>query len=293
MKQIRIGTCIPGEHALEWLPPMVKAGFECVAVNFHMSLHGVDLKELAPKIDDILAGTGVYVSTLGFFCNPLMYEDHKKTLEQVIDRAADFHAANVATFAGAFEGESVDKAMPKFKEVFTDLAARAEDRGVKLVIENCPMGGTWNHTTCNIGFNPKAWEMMFDLVPSKALGLEWEPGHQQIQLIDPIAQLKEWAPKVYHMHGKDASVDKAAIAKYGVFGAVDFAPQRTPGFGDLNWRDIFSILREHGYEGDICVEGYHDPIYRGEWEMTGQLHALSYLKWARGGEFVPNPWDQQ
>jgi hypothetical protein len=47
-----------------------------------------------------------------------------------------------------------------------------------------------------------------------------------------------------------------------------------------------------GYEGDICIEGYHDPIYHDDWEMTAQLHALNYLKWCRGGEFVQNPWEK-
>ena len=62
------------------------------------------------------------------------------------------------------------------------------------------------------------------------------------------------------------------------------------GFGDTNWRDVFSILHKGGYEGDICVEGYHDPVYSREWEMTGQLHALNYLKWCRGDVYTPNPW---
>ena len=50
------------------------------------------------------------------------------------------------------------------------------------------------------------------------------------------------------------------------------------------------VLRSNGYEDDICIEGYHDPVYSGELEMTGQLHALNYLKWCRGGEFTPTPW---
>ena len=45
------------------------------------------------------------------------------------------------------------------------------------------------------------------------------------------------------------------------------------------------------YTGDICVEGYHDPIYKKDWEMTAQKHALNYLKWCRGGDFIPNPWE--
>ena len=32
--------------AVDWLPPMIQAGFECCAINFHMSLEGTDLAEL-------------------------------------------------------------------------------------------------------------------------------------------------------------------------------------------------------------------------------------------------------
>ncbi|MCE2939787.1 MAG: hypothetical protein LW819_10890, partial [Fimbriimonadaceae bacterium] len=64
---------------------------------------------------------------------------------------------------------------------------------------------------------------------------------------------------------------------------------RTPGFGDTNWTDVISILRKHGWRGSIDIEGWHDPVYRDDLEMTGQVHALNYLKACRGGAFVPNP----
>ena len=156
------------------------------------------------------------------------------------------------------------------------------------------MGSTWDVARENIAFNPRAWEMMFQEVPDENIGLEWEPAHQLSQLIDPIPQLRKWVGKVLHVHGKDETVDWDLIRTYGILGAANFPNRpmlynRTPGFGDTNWTDVFSILRMNGYEGDVCIEGYHDPIYRGEWEMTGQLHALEYLKWCRGGNFVPNP----
>ena len=151
------------------------------------------------------------------------------------------------------------------------------------------MSGCWQRATCNIAINPRAWEAMFNEVTSDAVGLEWEPAHQLIQLIDPIAELRKWVKKVYHVHGKDASVDWAYVRENGVLCDTDcYAPERTPGFGDTNWRDVFSILHLGGYAGDICVEGYHDPVYRGEWETTAQKHALSYLKWCRGGDYIPN-----
>ena len=293
MEQIKIGTCIPGQQAEQWLPGMKDKGFECFAINFHMTYGGVDLKELAPKVLSMLEGTGTYVSTVGYYCNALQNESQLHDLEYAIDNAHLFGAKTVATFAGALEGQPVDAAIPRFKEVFSELAKRAEDRGVKLAIENCPMSGDWRHPTCNIGFNPDAWELMFDAVPSDALGLEWEPAHQLIQLIDPIPQLRVWAKKIVHLHGKDTSVDWDAVRRRGIYAAKDFAPERTPGFGDTNWRAVFSILHENGYEGDVCIEGYHDPVYSGQWEMTSQLHALKYLKFCRGGDFVPNPWDAE
>lgn len=292
MEQILIGTCIPGDRAEEWIPHMIDAGYESVSINFHMSLGDVALEELAPRVKDALGDSGVKVGSLGFYCNPLQFKEHRATLEHFIDVAELFDTNIVSTFAGALEGKTVEEAIPAFGEVFGDLTKRAEDKNVKIAIENCTMGGNWQHPTCNIGFNPRAWGMMFNEVNSDNIGLEWEPAHQMVQLIDPITQLRKWAPKIVHVHGKDATVDKEAVRRLGVLGAHEFAVHRMPGFGDTNWRDIFSILRSVGYESDVCVEGYHDPIYCDEWEMTAQIHALNYLKWCRGGDFVPNPWDK-
>lgn len=292
MDQIKIGTCIPGTKAVEWLPAMMEAGFETVSLNFHMSLENVDLLELSKKIKDILGDSKVTVSSLGLYCNPLQYEEHKKNLEYCIDSAGSFGTSIVTTFAGAIEGRPVEEAIPVFGRVFRDLTRRAAAQQIKIGIENCPMGGTWNQATCNIGFNPKAWEMMFNEVPDDNLGLEWEPAHQLTQLIDPLPQLKKWMHKVVHVHGKDSSVDWDTIKRVGIFGAERYVYDRTPGFGDTDWRKIISALHMDGYQGDICIEGYHDPIYREDWEMTAQLHGLKYLRWCRGGEFIANPWDK-
>jgi len=263
MKQIKIGTCVPGTKAEEWLKGFVGKGFETFSINFHMSLEGTDLDKLALTTDKLLAGTDSKITTLGYYCNPIQYAEHRKTLEKVICTAEKFGATHVSTFAGAWEGKPVESAYEEFGKVFRELADLAEEKGVKLGIENCLMDGTWEHATCNIGFNPKAW-----------------------------AELRKWCKKIVHVHGKDATIDWDAVRHGGISGAVPFVWHRMPGFGDTNWRDIISILRSNGYEDDICIEGYHDPVYNGELEMTGQLHALNYLKWCRGGEFTPTPWEK-
>ena len=121
------------------------------------------------------------------------------------------------------------------------------------------------------------------------IGLEWEPCHQLGQLIDPIAQLRQWVGKVFHVHGKDGSVYRDVIARDGLLGPLPYCQHRHPGFGDTNWADIISILRAGGYQSTIDIEGWHDPVYRDDLEMTGQVHALRYLQQCRGGHYVPNP----
>lgn len=289
MNTIKIGTCIPGPVAEQWLDPMIEAGFETVEINFHMTYGDRDLNEYAKTVMDKIAGR-VPVSAFGLYCNPILRESDADDLKKCIDVAHLFDTNIISTFAGAYNGKPVEESMPQFQKVFTELCKYAEDKGVTIALENCPMGGNWNSAKENIAFNPKAWEMMFNLVPADNLGLTWEPAHQMGQLIDPVNNLKKWCSKVAHMHGKDATIDHDNIRDYGISGAQENIFMRTPGFGDTDWRDVFFTLYQNGYKGNLCVEGYHDPLFCKDWEMTGQLHALSYLKWARGGNFFANPW---
>jgi sugar phosphate isomerase/epimerase len=94
---------------------------------------------------------------------------------------------------------------------------------------------------------------------------------------------------MFLIHGKDATVRHYIIRRHGINGCEPFAWHRTPGFGDTNWSDLITELRLAGFKGSIDIEGWHDPVYRGDLEMTGQVHALNYLKRCRGGDFVPNP----
>ena len=80
--------------------------------------------------------------------------------------------------------------------------------------------------------------------------------------------------KIFHVHGKDATVRWDVIREHGVFGKLPFVQMRTPGFGDSDWTRVISELRLAGYKGAIDIEGWHDPVYRNELEMTGQVRAL-------------------
>ena len=133
------------------------------------------------------------------------------------------------------------------------------------------MDGNWATGDWNIAHNPDAWELMFNETPDDNIGLEWEPCHQMVYLIDPLPQIRKWAHKFFHVHGKDATIRWEVIREHGIFGKEKFVFMRTPGFGDSNWTDVISELRLAGYAGSIDIEGWHDPVYRDELEMTGQV----------------------
>lgn len=287
-RDIRIGTLAPMDRGVEYLAQILPHGFESFELNLWQYVGDVNLEETAKSVLDLL-GDDAEVSAVGIYGNPLQDEKCAEAWETVIRAAPLFGAKVVCGFAGALEDRPVPESMPKFKEVFGHLAKVAEDTGVKIGFENCDMGGTWDRPRFNIAHAPRAWEMMFDAVPGDTLGLEWEPCHQMVSLIDPIAQLRQWAPKVHHVHGKDATIAWDIVERYGIRGGEPYVWHRTPGFGDTNWSDVITILRQHNFQGAINIEGWHDPIYRDELEMTGQVYGLQYLQACRGGEFIPNP----
>jgi len=293
MKQIRIGTLVRGNTATKVIPQIVEHGFESFGLTFWQTTGDFDFQRNADQINELKAKHGFTITTLNIFGNALTgagnSADTVASWERLIDNAHLFGADIVAGFTGRIPDRPIDESMDKFKEVFGKLAARAADRGVKLAFENCDMGGTWTQGEWNIAHNPTAWEMMFNALPADNIGLQWEPTHQMVSLIDPIPQLRKWAPKIINVHGKDATIAWDVVREHGIHGPHKFVWHRTPGFGDTNWSDVITILRQNGYQGTIEIEGWHDPVYRDELEMTGQVHALNYLKRCRGGDFIPNP----
>lgn len=293
---IRIGTMVRAnlDDPAAYIKAILPLGFECIQPFFWQTLGGKDLPRLAGQIREAIGDADVTVSSIGVFGNPLEGGDVDRGVlqawETVIDNAHLFGTSIVSGFTGRLRGKPLPDSLPRFKEVWGPLARRAADKGVRIAFENCAMDGNWAGGDWNIAHNPDAWELMFNELPDDNLGLEWEPCHQLVYLIDPLPQIRKWAPRIFHVHGKDATVRWDVIREHGVFGRLPFVQMRTPGFGDSDWTRVISELRLAGYKGAIDIEGWHDPVYRNELEITGQVRALDYLKQCRGGaSYLPNP----
>lgn len=279
MFDIKIGTIIPGMKADRMIPQLNPKGFESYELHFENWDCDMDYAEHSKRVLD--AAEGRPISALGHYGNTLKDEKLRRGVELLIDNAHLYGCDVIGVFAGGDPALSVPETIPEFKRVFGELTRRAEAAGVRLAIENC--GGGWYRGSTNIGFCAEAWELMFDAVPSEALGLEWEPCHAMSALVEPIPQLRKWAKKVLHIHGKDGHIAWDVIREHGIRGIVPFFWNRTPGFGDTDWVDIFTILLQNGFEGSCDIEGYHDPVHFDDAEWSAQLTALDYLKRCRGG----------
>lgn len=275
-----IGTVIRSQpDPAGWIRAMAPHGFECWQLAW--SLRAVpavpDLDVAGPAILEALDETGTFLSALGVYGNPLLPDAAGEAARDGIRRAVAFASRAgvpvVGCFAGRVPGTPVPGSIPRFREVFSGLAAFAEDHGVRLAFENCLQGGTWESGERNIAINPDAWELLFDAVPSPALALEWEPAHQICQGLDPLPQLDRWTPRIAHIHGKDGQVRPA--------GPDPAVYHRFPGFGDTSWEAVIAALLRSGYNGTIDIEGGHDPVLRDDRETEGQVRALHHLRTAR------------
>jgi sugar phosphate isomerase/epimerase len=295
LRDVRIGTMVKANlpDPAAYVGSILQYGFEGIQPFFWQTMGDKDIPRLAGEIKDAIGDADVKVSALGMFGNPL--EDReldRETLKgwhTLIDNAHLFGTDLVTGFTGRIRGKPLTDSLPRFKEVWSELARRAADKGVRIAFENCAMDGNWATGDWNIAHNPDAWELMFNELPNDNLGLEWEPCHQLVYLIDPIPQIPKWTDRIFHVHGKDATVRWDVIREHGIFGKVPFVQMRTPGFGDSDWTRIISELRLAGFKGSITIEGWHDPVYRDALEMNGQVRALEYLKQCRGGSQYIQP----
>jgi sugar phosphate isomerase/epimerase len=224
-------------------------------------------RDMADEVKETFAKAGIRISCLAAFylnhMDPKLSAEGRKRVRGSIQLARRLGVKTVAGFAGRITGKRIEESLPKFTQIWSAHAEYAEAHGVKIAIENCPMG--WHHLPGQDGINflstPDMWRRGFEAVPSPALGLEWDPSHLVCQFVDPVANLREFGSKVHHVHAKDAHINRDMLLREGVW-AYHVAEHCMPGFGDTNWPLVIKELQRQGYHGDLNIEGWHDDVYR-------------------------------
>ncbi len=250
-------------------------GFGCVeamcwpvgkAERKYAGITHVDVTDFTPakadEVNALCAKHGVALSALGYYPNPLdpdeaaaaTYAEH---LRKVIVAARMLGLSTVNTFVGRDWTKSVDENWPRFLATWRPLIAFAEEQGVRIGIENCPMfftGDEWPGGK-NLMTSPAIWRRAFADIPSAHFGLNFDPSHFALQFIEPTSALHEFKDKLFHLHAKDVRIYRERLNQVGVFAPpLEWHQPRLPGYGEIDWARFMSVLMETGYDGPVCIE---------------------------------------
>lgn len=295
MKLGFVSAILP-DHTLEQVFRFARdAGFSSVelmcwppgkAERRYAGVTHVDVTDLSTgaidRIRDLVALQQVEVSGLGYYPNPLSADAAEAEvaashLRRVIDAAHALGVGVVNSFVGRDPARSVDDNWPRFLEVWRPLVAHAESRGVKIAIENCPMLFTRDEWPGgkNLATSPAIWQRMFDDIDCPAFGLNYDPSHFVWQGMDYLAAIVEFKDRIFHVHAKDARIDRAALDRHGVLSYPKlWHTPKLPGLGDVRWGAFFAALGDIGYDGHIAIE-VEDRAFEGSLEARLQSLAIS------------------
>lgn len=233
----------------------------------HLDVTAMDEFEVE-RIQNLLKLHHVAVSGLGYYPNPLAADESEAThavhhINKVIDAAAALGIGVVNSFVGRDPAKSVEENWPRFLETWRPIVASAEERGVRIGIENCPMlfgrdewpGGK------NLATTPAIWRRMFADIPSPSFGLNYDPSHLVWQGIDHVAPLYEFRDRIVHVHAKDARIDREALDEHGVLSYPKlWHTPKIPGQGDVRWGAFLGALNDIGYAGAVAIEVEDRPF---------------------------------
>ncbi len=222
----------------------------------------------ADDVNALCAKYGVGLSGLGYYPNPLEPDPPAAKccvahLKKVIVAAEKLGLKNVNTFVGRDWTKTIDENWPRYLKTWRPLVAYAEDHGIKIGIENCPMLFTRDEWPGgkNLAVSPVVWRRMFNDIPSESFGLNYDPSHFVLQHMDPLSPLREFKDKLFHLHAKDVKLHRDRLNEVGAFAFPSLWHQpRIPGYGEIDWAKFVGALMEVGYDGSVCIE-VEDPTF--------------------------------
>ncbi len=275
MKLGFVSAILDGWTFEETIDTAAQLGFKCVEVacwprgkaeRRYAGVSHIDVDQLddarAKYILDYCKQKGVQISSLAFYPNPMDVDAQKRQetiehLKKVVAASSKLKVNLVTTFIGRNQSETVEQNLETFKAVWPPIIKFAEEKGVKVAIENCPM--LFGHDQWpggqNLATSPRIWREMFKIIPSSYFGLNFDPSHFVWQMMDYIQPIYEFKEKIFHVHFKDIKMYPDKLNQVGIMAyPLDYMSPKLPGLGDVNWSRFVSALTDIGYDGFACIE---------------------------------------
>lgn len=233
-------------------------------------------------IDGYCKKKKVEISSLGYYANAMdpNLEKRQACIEHIkvlIEAAHKLNIGMITTFIGRDQNKTREENLELFKEIWPEIIGLAEEKHVKVAIENCPMlFGTdqWPGGQ-NLATTPRIWKKMFEIIDSPYFGLNYDPSHFVWQMIDYIKPIYEFKDKIFHVHYKDIKLYKDQLDEVGIMGyPLEYMSPKLPGLGDVDWGLYVSALTDIGYDGSSCIE-VEDKAFEGSNEAILKSLILS------------------
>jgi sugar phosphate isomerase/epimerase len=206
--------------------------------------------------------SGIEISALAYYPNNLdpdfaARQEAHTHLRRVVDAAQRLGVGLVCTFAGADPAKTLDENLEEFRRVWPTLVGYAEERRVRIAIENCPMvfdRSRWPGGT-NLAYCPAAWDAMFEAIPSRSLGLNLDPSHLVWLQVDYERAVRDYGERIFHVHAKDTEIRRDELYRRSILSpGRGWQVGRMPGRGEIDWARFVGALRDVGYDEALSVE---------------------------------------
>ncbi len=226
--------------------------------------------EYAAYVKNLAAAKGLEISSLAFYPNTMDPDIAKRNaaidhLKALIQASAKLGVNMVTTFIGRDQHKTQEENIELFKEVWPPIIALAEECGVKIGIENCPMlfgrdqwpGGQ------NLMCTPVMYKKLFEIIPSPNFGLNFDPSHYVWQGLDYLKTVYDFSDRIFHIHFKYITPYPDRLAECGVLAyPLDYMSPKIPGLGDVNWGAFISALNDIRFGGCAVIE-VEDKAFEG------------------------------
>lgn len=202
----------------------------------------------------------------------------------------DQNDVKVGTFVGynhdlGIKDRGFQRNLEEYEKVFRPIVRYAEDLGVTILYENCPMEGwmpaSFPFTYNNLPATLAARKLMYALIESPAHGETYDPSHDAWQGTDPVEVIRRSSiSRIHRIHVKGTrnlqneariywgglfpqqSVDPELAKKAGIpvcrheWDRYQYAA-KLPGFGgtdSIDWSAFVEALTPSGFRGPFVIE---------------------------------------
>jgi sugar phosphate isomerase/epimerase len=241
----------------------------------------IDVERLdVDGVHEILARHGLEISSLAYYPNNLHPDPEQRRaanahLRKVAAAAEKLGVPKVGTFVGRDKSKNIPDSFRDFRRVWPRLVSYAEDRGVTIAIENCPMIFSYDEWPGgnNLAYAPEIWDEMFSIIPSSRFALNLDPSHLVWLQIDYERVVRDYASRIVHVHAKDLEIDRDGLYRNGTASlGMGWQIPRLPGLGEVRWDRFLAALYKAGYDGVVSIE-HEDRSF----ERTEELVKRGFL----------------